>query len=52
MSSRPVYLLDYESDKSDDDDKDVYVAEFMWSSKDKPSTCDSLKPIHKNRREE
>ena len=28
--------------------KDVYTTEFVWPSKDKPSTCTSLKPIHKH----
>src|SRR6185503_3954632 len=26
----------------------LYAAEFIWPSKDKPSTCPSLKPIQKN----
>ena len=33
----------------DDEDNEVYAAEFVWSSNDKPSTCASLKPIPKNR---
>jgi hypothetical protein len=44
----PIYLLDYESDKSNDDEKDVYADECMWSTKEKSSMHDSLKPIHKN----
>ena len=37
------------NDSSDDEEKGVYAAEFVWPSKDKPSTCPSLKPIQKNR---
>ena len=36
----------------DNEEKNVQAAEFVWSSKDRPSTCDSLKPINKNRQEE
>ena len=36
----------------DDEDNEVYAAEFVWSSNDKPSTCASLKPIPKNRHDE
>jgi len=35
------------SDSSDDENSEVYVAEFVWSSSDIPSTCASLKPISK-----
>ena len=35
-------------DFSDDENSEVYAAEFVWSSSDKPSTCASLKPILKN----
>ena len=31
---------------------EVYAAEFVWSSNDKPSTCASLKPIPKNWQDE
>ena len=37
---------------SDDEGNEVYAAEFVWSSSDKPSTCTSLKPISKNRQDE
>ena len=30
----------------------MYAAEFVWPSKAEPSTCPSLKPIHKNQQEE
>ena len=36
----------------DDEDNEVYAAEFVWSSNDKPSTCASLKLIPKNRQDE
>ena len=33
----------------DDESKDVYTAEFVLPSNDKPCICGSLKPIHKDR---
>jgi hypothetical protein len=48
-SNRPIY---YASDYSDDECSDVLTAEFVWTNKDKPSTCESLKPVRKNRQEE
>jgi hypothetical protein len=30
----------------------VLTAEFVWSNKDKPNSCDSLKPIRKNQQRE
>ena len=47
-----THTLEYHSDSSDDESKDVYAAEFVWSPNDKPSTCASLKPIPKNRHDE
>jgi len=47
-----IHALEYHSDSSDDESKDVYAAEFVWSPNDKPSTCASLKPISKNRHDE
>ena len=46
--NHPVYVLGYDSNCSNDEGKDVYAAEFVWPSNDKPCTCGSLKPIHKN----
>ena len=48
-SNRLVYALGCESNCSDDEGKDVYAAEFVWPSNDKPCTCSSLKPIQKAR---
>ena len=45
-----MHMLQGES--SDDESNEVYAAEFVWSSSDKPSTCTSLKPISKNRQDE
>jgi hypothetical protein len=45
-----MHMLDYES--SDDESKEVYAAEYTWSSDDKANTCASLKPAHKSRQEE
>jgi len=49
--NRPVYVLRCDSNCSDDEGKDVYVAEFVWPSNDKPCICGSLKPVHKDRQE-
>ena len=46
-----MHALECNSDCSDDESKEVYAAEFVWSSDDKPSPCASLKPIAKNRHE-
>ena len=45
-------VVKHDSDCSDDEEKEVYAAEFVWPSKDKPSTCPSLKPIQNNRQNE
>ena len=47
-----THALEYHLDSSDDESKEVYAAEFLWSPSDKPSTCSSLKPVNKNRTEE
>ena len=47
-----THALEYHSDSLDDESKDVYAAEFVWSPNNKPSTCASLKPIPKNRHDE
>jgi len=49
--NRPIYVLGCDSICSDNEGKDVYTAEFVWPSNDKPCVCGSLKPIHKNRQE-
>jgi hypothetical protein len=49
-SDRPnMHFLNNNMDTSDDENGDVYAAEFIWSSKDKTHTCVSLKPIYRNR---
>ena len=47
-----VYIHVLHGGSSNDENNEVYVAEFVWSSSDKPSTCASLKLIPKNRHEE
>ena len=37
-----THVVHNDSDCSDDEEKGVYAAEFVWPSKDKPSTCPSL----------
>jgi hypothetical protein len=49
-SDRPnIHFLNNSMDTSDDESGDVYATKFAWSPKDKPHTCASLKPIHRNR---
>ena len=49
--NRHVYALACDSNCSDSEGKDVYSAEFIWPSSDKPCTCGSLKLIQKNRQD-
>jgi hypothetical protein len=44
--------LSNDLDTSDNENSDVYATKFTWSSMDKSSMCDSLKPIHKSQQEE
>jgi hypothetical protein len=46
-----VHVVEYDSDSSDDENE-VYVAEFVWPSKSKVSSCASLKPATKGWQEE
>jgi hypothetical protein len=48
---RSFNFVDCDSDSSINESNDVYVVEFYWPSKAKSYSCDSLKPIHKNRQE-
>ena len=47
-----THVVEYDSDSSADEDNEVYTAEFVWPSAAKPSSCASLKPVQKNRKEE
>src|SRR6185437_2134066 len=47
-----THIVEYDSDSSNDEDKEVYATEFVWLASAKPSTCTSLKPTEKNRQEE
>ena len=47
-----THVVENDSNCSDDEEKGVYAAEFVWPSKDKPSTCPSRKLIQKNRQNE
>ena len=47
-----THVVENDSDCSDDEEKGVYAAKFVWPSKHKPSTCPSLKPIQKNQQNE
>ena len=43
-----THVVEYDSDSSSDEDKEVYTAEFIWPSAAKPSSCASLKLVQKN----
>jgi hypothetical protein len=47
-----VHIIDYDFDSSNECDKEVYAAEFVWPSKEKYYSCSSLKPTRKGRQEE
>jgi hypothetical protein len=47
-----VHIIDYDSDSSDDSDKEIYAAKFVWPSKEKSYSCSTLKPANKGRQEE
>jgi hypothetical protein len=44
-----VHIIDYDFDRSNDSDKEVYAAEFVWPSEEKSYSCSSLKPASKSR---
>ena len=43
-----THIVEYDSDSSDDEDKEIYAAEFVWPASAKPFICTSLKPTQKN----
>ena len=47
-----THFVEYDSDLSDDEDKEFYATEFVWPASAKPCTCTSLKPTQRNRQEE
>ena len=47
-----THVVEYDSESSNNEDNEVYTAEFVWPSAAKPSSCASLKPVQKNRKEE
>ena len=47
-----THFVEYDSDSSDDEDKEVYATEFVWPASAKPCICMSLKPTQSNRQEE
>jgi hypothetical protein len=44
-----VHIIDYDSDSSNDSDKEVYATEFVWPSKEIFYSCSSLEPASKGR---
>ena len=47
-----MHIVEYDSDSSDDEDKEVYATEFVWPTSAKPCSCASLKPTQRNPQEE
>jgi hypothetical protein len=47
-----VHVIDDHFDCSDDENREVCLAEIKWPTENKFVTCPSLNPIHKNRGEE
>ena len=47
-----THIVEYDSNSSDDEDKEVYATEFVWPTAARPCSCASLKPTQKNRQEE
>jgi len=43
-----THTLEYNSDCSDHESKEVNAAEFVWPSQAKSFACSTLKSIHKN----
>ena len=51
--NRPIInAVHYDTDSSDDDNADVGVAVWNWTSKSKPFVCLNLKPASKSRQDE
>jgi hypothetical protein len=34
-----VHIIDFDSDNSDDSDKEIYAAAFVWPAKEKSYSC-------------
>jgi hypothetical protein len=47
-----MHVIGYHSDSPNDENKDCFVAEFVWPTQAKSIACSSLKPIHKNQQED
>jgi hypothetical protein len=47
-----VNTIEYSSESSDDEEANMYVAEWSWGSKSKSFVCSSLKPASKSRQDE
>jgi hypothetical protein len=41
-------MAEYSSELSDDEEADMYVAEWSWASKSKPFVCSRLKPAYES----
>ena len=47
-----THIVEYDSDSSDDEDKEIHATEFVWPASAKPCSCASLKPTQRNRQED
>ena len=47
-----MHIVEYDSDSSDDEDKEVYATEFVWPALAKPCSCASLNSKESARRDE
>jgi hypothetical protein len=45
-------MVEYSSESSDDEEANMCVAEWNWSSRSKPFVCSSLKPASKSQQDE
>jgi hypothetical protein len=43
-----VYVVECDQSSSDDESKEVYVAEMVWPKQAKYPVCSSLQPVQKN----
>ena len=43
-----MHIVDCDQNSSDGESKDVYVAELVWPTRDKPPTCSSLQRVQKS----
>jgi hypothetical protein len=50
-SHHEAHVVERSSDSSGDESSEVLTSEFVWPSKTKSLACDTLKPTHKNQKD-